>query len=102
MWQKLLLTGASPVTTFLAVLRLKCSDTPCGYQEHSPTLLIPYPILSTESVDEKQILLLPIWYAHHRVSTDGVYVSGAVFVTDLILITKFALLVPYSINNTRS
>ncbi len=27
------LTGASPVTTFLAVLRLKCSDTPCGYQE---------------------------------------------------------------------
>ncbi len=30
----MILTGASPVTTFLAVLRLKCSDTPCGYQEH--------------------------------------------------------------------
>jgi hypothetical protein len=38
-------------------------NTPCGYQEHSPTLLIPYPIFSTEIVDEKQILLLPIWYA---------------------------------------
>ncbi len=41
----MVLTGASPVTTFLAVLRLKCSDTPCGYQEqyrsvreHLPTL----------------------------------------------------------------
>jgi len=34
----MVLTGASPVTTFLAVLRLKCSDTPCGYQEHSLTL----------------------------------------------------------------
>ena len=28
------LTGASPVTTFLPVLRQKCSDTPRGYQEH--------------------------------------------------------------------
>jgi len=34
----MILTGASPVTTFLPVLRLKCSDTPCGYQEHSQTL----------------------------------------------------------------
>src|SRR5260221_11081821 len=42
----MILTGTGPVTTFLAVLRLKCSDTPCGYQEqyrsfreHSPTLV---------------------------------------------------------------
>jgi hypothetical protein len=32
----MILTGASPVTTFLAFLRLKCSGTPCGYQEHYP------------------------------------------------------------------
>src|SRR5260221_7016850 len=44
------LTGASPVTTFLAVLRLQCSDTPRGYQEHllilltSSTMIKPNPI----------------------------------------------------------
>jgi hypothetical protein len=31
----MILTEASPVTTFLAALRLKCSDAPCGYQEYS-------------------------------------------------------------------
>jgi hypothetical protein len=42
------LTGASPVTTFLAGPRLQCSDTPCGYQEHTVVfrnIHQPYPVI---------------------------------------------------------
>ncbi len=60
----MILTGASPVTTFLAVLRLKCSDTPCGYQEHyrrfrKRSQTLPSPVLALDKS-------LPLEYTHNR------------------------------------